>query len=442
MPKFLHAADLHVDSPLIGLDAYEGAPVDRLRSATRQALENLVQKAIDEKVVGVIIAGDIFDTNPRVSSLLFFRKQLQRLDDAHIRVALVHGNHDHEQASTPNVDMPPGVHYFPSLHDQPDEVAQPFELAKGLFVHGRSYGIRDVKEDLVDRYSAAIAGAFNIGLLHTALDGEDDGHALYAPTSLTKLRGFQYQYWALGHVHQRKEWLKDGAPVVFPGNLQGRHARETGAKGAVIVEYEGNSIKGDPRHVPLDDVRWFHVHVNAATLPGENPCADVWNQIKSATAEARGCGRLCAIRVTIEGAAQGEMGRLSALAVREYLQGVFGDLADALWLEKVIVSTSVEPGSEAVFMSDLRTLAAELAKDDKARDELDGIFRDLKTELRKKGGQEVETAATRPKPTKSSETDHQARSQTGFLPADKTSPEEATLAIADALASMRMADSP
>ena len=59
MFKFLHAADIHLDSPFKGLERYEGAPAEKMRQATRRALENLVQLALDEQVKFVLIAGDL-----------------------------------------------------------------------------------------------------------------------------------------------------------------------------------------------------------------------------------------------------------------------------------------------------------------------------------------------------------------------------------------------
>ena len=59
--KFVHAADIHLDSPLRGLERYEGAPVDELRGATRRAFENLVDLAIEDEVAFVLLAGDLYD---------------------------------------------------------------------------------------------------------------------------------------------------------------------------------------------------------------------------------------------------------------------------------------------------------------------------------------------------------------------------------------------
>lgn len=59
--RLLHCADIHLDSPLRGLERYEGAPVEQVRGATRRAFENMVQCALREKVDFVVIAGDLYD---------------------------------------------------------------------------------------------------------------------------------------------------------------------------------------------------------------------------------------------------------------------------------------------------------------------------------------------------------------------------------------------
>ena len=61
MIRFIHAADIHLDSPLKGLEAHEGAPIEILRGATRRAFENLIQLAIDKNVAFLVIAGDLYD---------------------------------------------------------------------------------------------------------------------------------------------------------------------------------------------------------------------------------------------------------------------------------------------------------------------------------------------------------------------------------------------
>jgi len=181
--KFVHAADLHVDSPLRGLDRYEGAPVARLREATRRALENLVALCIEEEAAFLLLAGDVFDgTWKDYSTGLFFASQMTRLREAKVPVVIVRGNHDAASTIVNALRLPDNV------HELSDKKAESFALPDAnACVHGQSFNKRVTSEDLASKYPARVPGAFNIGLLHTSLDGRP-GHASYAPTTIEVLR--------------------------------------------------------------------------------------------------------------------------------------------------------------------------------------------------------------------------------------------------------------
>ncbi|MCB1796433.1 MAG: DNA repair exonuclease, partial [Candidatus Competibacteraceae bacterium] len=105
--RFLHAADLHLDSPLRGLDRYEGAPVDEVRGATRRAFENLIAVARRERVDLVVIAGDLYDGDwPDYNTGLFFIKGVAQLAEEGIPVAIVRGNHDAASRLTKALRLP------------------------------------------------------------------------------------------------------------------------------------------------------------------------------------------------------------------------------------------------------------------------------------------------------------------------------------------------
>ena len=85
--KYIHTADLHLDSPLRSLSAYADAPAERLRTATRDAFHNLVTQAIDEQVDFMVIAGDVYDGDWKdFNTGLFFIRQMGRLRHAGILV--------------------------------------------------------------------------------------------------------------------------------------------------------------------------------------------------------------------------------------------------------------------------------------------------------------------------------------------------------------------
>jgi exonuclease SbcD len=292
--KFIHAADLHVDSPLRGLDSYDGAPVDRLRGATRHALMALVDLALEQKVDLVILAGDIYDGNwADFRTGLFFREQMLRMTRTGIRVFIVKGNHDAASQITKQLPAVDGVHVFSALKS---ETIALDEL--GVALHGRSFPDRDVTEDLVPNYPDAVAGKFNIGILHTSLTGRA-GHDLYAPTTVDKLNSKGYDYFALGHVHAREIVQEVDPRIVYPGNLQGRHAKETGPKGCELVTVAGGRIS-NAAFVALDVVRWHQLTIDVTGVLNLDDLARLF--IQRATAIAAGApDRLHAVRVHLEG---------------------------------------------------------------------------------------------------------------------------------------------
>lgn len=251
--RFIHASDLHIDSPLRGLDRYDGAPVERLRSATRSALERLVDRALAERVDFLLLAGDIYDRDWQdFHTGLFFRGQMVRLERAGIRCFIVQGNHDAQGVISRQLTLPSNVTVFSS------RAAQTIRLDElSVAIHGRSFPEREVNEDLVPSYPPPVSGYFNIGLLHTSLTGRA-GHDTYAPTDLPTLVAKGYDYWALGHVHAR-EVLNELPRIVFCGNLQGRHAKETGAKGCELVTVEAGRVEAE--FIALDVVRWSQLSV-------------------------------------------------------------------------------------------------------------------------------------------------------------------------------------
>jgi DNA repair exonuclease SbcCD nuclease subunit len=227
--RFIHAADLHLDSPLHGLDAYDGAPVEQIRGATRRALANLVELAETERAAFVLVAGDLYDGDWRdYNTGLYFVRQMSRLREAGTPVYIIAGNHDAASQITKSLRLPENVRMLSA--DRPESVVLE---AEGVAIHGQSFATRAVTDDLSATYPVRLAGFFNVGLLHTCAEGRE-GHEPYAPCRIEALVAKGYDYWALGHIHKRE--ILHGDPwVVFCGNLQGRHIRETGAKGCSLV---------------------------------------------------------------------------------------------------------------------------------------------------------------------------------------------------------------
>jgi DNA repair exonuclease SbcCD nuclease subunit len=255
MAKIVHAADLHIDSPMVGVEKYPGVPVEKLRSATRDAFRNLVTFTLDEGAELLILAGDLFDDNWRdYATGLYFLSELSRLRDS-AKVVFIRGNHDAQSHVTRHLQLPPHVK---ELATRKPETFVLEDL--GIAIHGQGYAQRETTQDLATAYPSPVSGMLNVGLLHTSLDGRE-GHASYAPTSARTLASKGYDYWALGHVHAR-EIVSRQPWIVFPGNLQGRNVRETGSKGATLITAQ-SGVVADVTHVPLDVVRWNVVEVDA-----------------------------------------------------------------------------------------------------------------------------------------------------------------------------------
>lgn len=254
--RFLHAADLHLASPLRGLRARDETLAQRLENASRHAFSALVRRAIEAEAAFLIIAGDVFDGQWRDYSIgLFYAAELEKLSQARIPVYVLRGNHDAESIVTKALRLPSSVREF-STRKAETFLAEHVPVA----LHGRGFSEREAREDLAQGYPAPIPGRFNIGVLHTSLDGRE-GHAPYAPTTPAILSAKGYDYWALGHVHAYEQVSSDPA-IIYPGVLQARHIGETGAKGAVLVTVDDALRISDIERVIVDVARFERVAVD------------------------------------------------------------------------------------------------------------------------------------------------------------------------------------
>ncbi len=363
--KFIHTADLHLDSPLRGLSSYADAPAERLRTATRDAFQNLVTQAIDEQVDFMVVAGDVYDGDWKdFNTGLFFVRQMGRLRHAGIPVYLLYGNHDADSEMTRGLELPDNVHVFSSRK------AETFRIdSRKVALHGRSFKVAATTENLLPGYPEPVAGWLNIGVLHTALEGNAE-HARYAPCSVAELQVKGYQYWALGHVHEH--WVQRGdVTMAYPGNLQGRHIREQGARGALLVTAEEGEVT-EVERLEVDVLRWHALELDVSAAPDLRSAVRMVGQAMEQVLESTPADLPLAMRVVFKGRSSvhaqliADEGQLRQEVIA---QAVALD-ADRIWVEKVQVATealeTARPSSDDETqgaMAELESLALS-AQDD------------------------------------------------------------------------------
>jgi DNA repair protein SbcD/Mre11 len=330
--QFIHAADLHIDSPLASLGLKDPAVAARFARANRNAVEALVKEAIDSRAAFLIIAGDIFDGDWRdVSTGLFFARALGDLHRAGVPVFIVKGNHDADSVVARSLTYPESVFVFASSKTE-TRTLDSLRVA----LHGRSFGARKVPDDFLASYPARRGGWLNIGVLHTGLDGER-GHETYAPCTVEDLRRFGYDYWALGHIHAAEIVSRDPW-IVYSGNLQGRSVRETGAKGAMRATVDDGRIV-EVEQLALDGARWAHETIDVAACADE---AEILPLVAAALARlhAEAGGRPLAVRITLTGTTSAHCRLLvQREAIEADARALGFQLAGDCWVERIKIAT-------------------------------------------------------------------------------------------------------
>ena len=377
--RFVHAADLHLDSPFSGMRREaSGQIVDALHRATFDAYDNVIKLCLEERVDALLVAGDIYDGADRsLRAQLRFVDGLKRLEDAGIRSFICHGNHDPLDGWEAGLDLPRGcVRFGPDVEGKP---VFPHEPERAM-VYGISYPKRSVSENLSLRF-AETKSEFSIGLLHANV-GNNAEHDSYAPCTIDDLVRADINYWALGHVHTR-QILRERDPVVaYPGNTQGRHSNESGAHGVYLVEVDE---RGAP-HVEfreVDEVRWKTFSLDIGKL---DDIQDLINTISSeagSVLEASG-GRSVIVRIDLTG-----RGRLHHTLrqegtddILEQLNKSYGSLRPWIWCDNISLNTASPIDREAVAQQDdftgyLARLVADLGTNQAELDKLRSSLQEL-----------------------------------------------------------------
>jgi DNA repair exonuclease SbcCD nuclease subunit len=250
--SFIHAADLHLGSPFRGIGSKLPAVAETLGVATYDAFSGLIDLCLEKKTDFLLVAGDVFDLPGRsLRAQLAFRDGLARLSEAGIHSYTVFGNHDPWEAWAERITWPERAHLFPS--DRVETMPVVVDGSEVASVSGISYQTPQQTEDLTAGFHASRPDLFQIALLHTNC-GNNPDHGPYAPCSLETLRKSGFDYWALGHVHEKKI-LETRPHIVYPGCAQGLSIRETGPRGCWLVSVAADR-RADLSFLPLDRVRW------------------------------------------------------------------------------------------------------------------------------------------------------------------------------------------
>lgn len=346
MPSFcfLHAADLHLDTPFQGLGRVAPHVQGALQEASLRAWDRLVDLALAQEVAFVVLAGDLYDGADRgLRAQLRVRAGLQRLGDAGIETFVVHGNHDPLDGwqAIEADGWPDGVVVCPAGEVTSHEVVR--DGVRLATLHGISYATRETTANLARRFPAAAGGGLHVGVLHATVGTQPD-HSPYAPCTLDDLRRPGYDYWALGHVHGHDVLAREPT-VAYAGSLQGRSPKRTeqGAKGALVVEVVDDRIAGPPRHVPLDLVRFAALDVPVDEARDVAEIVDALLAAGRASTDEHG-GRALVLRARLTGAppASGDLRRDGALAeIVDALREADADASPWRWWDRVDDATTL-----------------------------------------------------------------------------------------------------
>ncbi|HSV74232.1 MAG TPA: DNA repair exonuclease [Chthonomonadales bacterium] len=370
MLRFLHAADLHLGAAFQGVRAGNPAVAERLRRATYDALDRIVEIAEEERAQFVVVAGDLFNAaEANLRAQFHLQKAAVRLHEHGIATFAVRGNHDPLGGNEPPLNWPPSFHLFPA------EPSTPLDAPGGAVVYGQSYGQRTRSENLAQGYPEPGRAGFAVALLHTSCAGSAD-HDVYAPCSLNDLSARNYDYWALGHVHQHAALRPGGPAVVYPGCPQGLNPKETGPRGCCVVTVDDSGVPSIEFRA-TDAVRWHALVLDIGAMDSADALRDALDERLAETERSLLPGGSAVVRARLVG--RGPLHRL--LRDESALAAVLGSLRDAagddpaVWLEDLRVETRPaidldHRASTQDFVGDFLRLAGGAANDSEALEAL------------------------------------------------------------------------
>jgi DNA repair exonuclease SbcCD nuclease subunit len=316
--QFIHAADLHLGAPFVGLHQNNPRLAQMADDATYAAFEKIIQLAITRKVLFVLFAGDIYDADyPNLKAQLRFRDGVRQLDKAGIASCVIRGNHDHGGSVRAKLDFPDSYFEFAPSANEPHLIHQ-----NGIpvaAIYGYSYPQRAVTENILRHYNSRPEDQkyFRIGMLHGNVGGDVE-HDNYAPCSVAQLKEMGIDYWALGHVHQAKV-LSDAPAIAYPGTPQGLSPRETGAHGCYLVTAQDHRCTME--FVTADSLRWVDLEYDISGVASEEELLRDLGDLLSEQCEKAKCALIARIDFTGRGEQHHSLQKPGALAeMQDYFQ--------------------------------------------------------------------------------------------------------------------------
>lgn len=338
--RFIHTADLHLDSPLRSLALRNSDLAELIGDATRQAFAAIVGLCVDEQVNALIIAGDLYDGDQTsMKTARFLASQMQRLHEAGINTFVIRGNHDALSRITQELILPPSVTVFSGRSHAVDITHGDLAIS----VHGLSFAKPQAPESLLDKYHRPTPDTVNIGIMHTSLAGAP-GHDLYAPCKAVDLHGWGFDYWALGHIHARAEHAGERR-VIMPGMPQGRDINESGEKTVTLVTVnDDHSLIIEERSTSIAQFERISVDLSSANTWRE--AADLIEQGMSIARDGVRSSHLVGrLRLTGTTPLSWQLRRDSDLLLAETEQRV--ECIGKTWVEKIEIATTA-PETEPV----------------------------------------------------------------------------------------------
>lgn len=294
--KFIHCADLHLDSPFEGVRAEDADVAHELREATFRAFDNVIDLAVREQVDFIVVAGDVYDSADRsLRAQIHFRNALVRAAESGICTYLAHGNHDPLSGWEAGLPLPDRVFRFGAKVERGVHRRGGDDIA---LLYGVSYPDREVRVNLAHEFRKDPGAPFSVGILHCNVGGNPN-HDNYAPCTVEDLVSTGLDYWALGHVHAHTIVRSERPWVVYPGNTQARNVRESGEKGCCVVRVD-SSGRVECRFVPTDLIRWFAKDVDVTALSSLD---DLLNELRRVCDNVRqkAAGRRAVLRILLRG---------------------------------------------------------------------------------------------------------------------------------------------